>query len=122
MASSYAQRMALGNFGEDIAAAYLCNLGMVVLDRNYRCELGEIDIVVRDGPALVICEVKTRRSNRYGSPAEAVTPRKAARLRRLAGYWLEQHDVSPPSLRIDVVSVLVPYRGTPTVERIEGVA
>lgn len=122
MASSYAQRKALGDFGEGLAAHYLEAAGMVVLERNYRCSFGEIDIVARDGSTLVICEVKTRRSTAYGMPFEAVTGRKAARLRRLAAHWLSEHEVNPPSVRIDVVSVLVPKGGEPSVERIEGVA
>lgn len=122
MVASYAQRKALGNYGEDIAAAHLSNLGMVVLERNYRCAHGEIDIVARDGTTLVICEVKTRRGLAYGTPAEAVTASKASRLRRLTAHWMTVHDVSPASVRIDVVSVLVPRRGAASVERIEGVA
>ncbi len=122
MGASYAQRKALGDYGEDLAAKHLQSTGMVILERNYRCSFGEIDIVARDGSALVICEVKTRSGLAYGSPIEAVTGRKAARLRRLAAYWLTQHDICPPSVRIDVVSVLVPRSGAPLVERVEGVA
>lgn len=122
MSASYAQRKALGDYGEDLAAKHLQSTGMVILERNYRCAFGEIDIVARDGCALVICEVKTRSGTAYGSPFEAVTGRKAARLRRLAAHWLSDHDICPPSVRIDVVSVLVPRRGAPEVERVEGVA
>lgn len=95
---------------------------MVLLARNWTCRYGEIDIVARDGTTLVVCEVKTRTSDRYGSPLEAITPTKATRLRRLAAHWLEVHDVQPPAVRIDVVSVLVPSKGGPRVERICGVA
>ena len=73
---------ALGRYGEDVAARHLAEAGLVVLERNWRCREGEIDIVARDGDVLVVCEVKTRRDTAYGSPLEAVTPRKAARLRR----------------------------------------
>src|SRR5690606_29274954 len=107
---------------EHVAAEHLKKLGMVVLARNWRCPFGEIDIVARDGSTLVICEVKTRSSSAYGGPFEAVTGHKAARLRRLAMHWLQVHDVDPPSLRIDVVSVVLPSRGAPVVERIAGVA
>lgn len=122
MTATYAQRKALGDYGEQIAAEHLVADGMQIVERNYRCPHGEIDIIARDGGTLVVCEVKTRRSVGYGSPLEAVTPRKAGRLRRLAGYWLEVHSVSPPSVRIDVVSVFVPRRGRPVVERVSGVA
>ena len=119
---TYARNKALGDFGEGVAAAHLQSIGMVVLARNWSCRFGEIDIVARDGSALVICEVKTRSSTTYGGSFEAITGHKAARLRRLAMHWLEVHDVDPPSLRIDVVSVVVPARGAPVVERIAGVA
>lgn len=95
---------------------------MVVVERNWTCDLGEIDIVARDGATLVVCEVKTRTGTAYGGPFEAITGHKALRLRRLAARWLEVHDVDPPSLRIDVVSVVIPRRGAPEVERIAGVA
>ena len=63
------QRLALGAYGEGLAARHLVGQGMVLLDRNWRCEAGEIDLVLRDGPVLVVCEVKTRSSTAYGSPA-----------------------------------------------------
>ena len=69
-----------------------------------------------------MCEVKTRAGSAYGSPLEAVTVHKAARLRRLAAYWLEVHEIEPPALRIDVVAVSVPRRGSAHVEQIRGVA
>lgn len=119
---TYARNKALGTYGERVAAEHLLSIGMVVLARNWTCRFGEIDIVARDGSTLVICEVKTRSSSRHGGPFEAITGRKAVRLRRLARHWLEVHDVDPPSLRIDVVSVVVPARGAPVVERIAGVA
>jgi putative endonuclease len=94
---------------------------MVLLDRNWRCEAGEIDLVLRDGQVLVFCEVKTRTSTLYGSPLEAVTEQKAARLRRLAARWLEAHTLRPRHVRIDLVGVLVPHRGAPSLEHVRGV-
>src|SRR4051794_41767575 len=79
------RRNALGRYGERVAARHLSQQGMVVLDRNWRCDAGEIDLVLRDGRVLVVCEVKTRTSNAYGSPLEAGGERKAARPRRPAG-------------------------------------
>ena len=73
-------RRRLGERGETIAARHLCRLGLVLLDRNWRCDAGEIDLVLRDGNVLVICEVKTRTSTDYGAPLEAVDRRKADRL------------------------------------------
>ena len=74
---------AVGAYGERVAARHLQQHGLVVLDRNWRCFDGELDIVARDGDALVFCEVKTRRSERHGVPAEALVAAKTARLRAL---------------------------------------
>lgn len=112
----------LGSYGERVAERHLVEAGMVVLDRNWRCEAGEIDIVAREGRTLVVCEVKTRSGTAFGSPLEAVTPRKAARLRRLAARWLQEHPVRPEAVRIDVVGVLRSHRGAATVEHLRGVA
>lgn len=111
----------LGAFGETYAARHLVEQGMVLLDRNWRCEVGEIDLVLRDGRVLVVCEVKTRSSTAYGSPLEGVTEQKAARLRRLAARWLEDHHVRPDEVRIDLVGVLVPRRGGPRLDHVRGV-
>jgi putative endonuclease len=97
----------LGAHGERIAAAYLTDAGLRLLDRNWRCREGELDIVAREGDALVFCEVKTRRAVGYGHPVEAVTPTKQRRLRVLAQRWLAAHDEHAPDLRFDVVGVLV---------------
>lgn len=113
---------AVGRYGEDVAVRHLTEAGLVIVERNWRCPLGEIDIVARDGATLVVCEVKTRRGTGYGLPAEAVTPVKAARLRRLAVAWLRAREVHPGAVRIDVVSVLRPLRGPARVEHLRGVA
>jgi putative endonuclease len=97
----------LGAHGERVAAAYLTDTGLRVLDRNWRCREGELDIVAREGEALVFCEVKTRRGVGYGHPVEAVTVPKQRRLRTLAQRWLAAHDEHAPDLRFDVVGVLV---------------
>jgi putative endonuclease len=120
--TSAAPRRALGEYGERLAARRLTERGLVVLDSNWRCDLGEIDLVLRDGSVLVICEVKTRTSHACGSPHEAVTPAKLARLRRLAARWVIEHDVHPPDVRIDLVAVTMQRRGMPVVEHIEGLA
>ena len=115
-------RNAVGAWGEEVAARHLVDQGMVILDRNWRCELGELDLVARDGGALVVCEVKTRRGAAFGSPAEAVTWQKAARLRRLAMRWLDEHPVSPLEVRIDVVGIVVSPTAGPRIEHLRGVA
>ena len=112
---------ALGRYGEDVAARHLIEQGIVVLERNWRCDAGEIDIVGRDGQVLVICEVKTRSGLGYGTPLEAVTPRKVARLRRLAARWLAEREVHPAAVRFDVVGVLAAGTGAAQVEHVRGV-
>ena len=112
----------LGAYGEQVAAAHLVASGMTVLERNWRCPLGEIDIVARDGDVLVVCEVKTRSSTALGHPLEAVTALKAARLRRLAAAWITERRVHPAEVRIDLVGVLRPARGAAGVEHVRGVA
>ncbi|MEV7140208.1 YraN family protein [Streptomyces tauricus] len=117
-------RNALGKYGEDLAARRLAEAGMTVLQRNWRAgRSGEIDIVARDGDALVVCEVKTRRAGPFEHPMAAVTPVKAQRLRGLAERWLQEHGGAPPGgVRIDVVGVLLPDRGAPVVEHVRGAA
>lgn len=111
----------VGRWGEDVAARHLVAAGLVILDRNWRCSVGEIDIIARDGRTLVFCEVKTRRGGGYGTPFEAVTVAKARRQRRLAAQWLEIAGLSVPDVRFDVVGVLCPRRGGPQVEHRRGV-
>ncbi|MCE1178800.1 MAG: YraN family protein [Micrococcales bacterium] len=114
-------RRELGAFGEDLAARFYRDRGATVLDRNWRCRDGEIDLVVLDGATLVVCEVKTRRNTAFGDPVEAVTWRKAARLRRLAAAWLAEQERSVADVRIDVIGVLVPRRGEVLVRHVAGV-
>lgn len=114
---------AVGVYGERVAARLLTENGLEILDRNWRCARGEIDIVARDGVAdeIVFVEVKTRRSTAYGLPAEAVTPAKLARLRRLAGEWLAAHGTTAGGIRLDVVAILVPGAGAAQVEHLRAV-
>ncbi len=102
----------LGRYGEELAARHLQRAGWTLLDRNWRCDVGEIDIVARRADVLTICEVKTRRSTRCGTPLEAVTPKKAARLRTLAARWLAAHDTRSAAIRIDVIAISIDARGT----------
>lgn len=110
----------VGAYGERVAARHLQQHGLVVLERNWRCPDGEVDIVAREGDALVFCEVKTRRSERYGLPVEAVVAAKTARLRRLAGRWLHESGVHAETVRFDVVSVWPQRSGRALVEHRRG--
>jgi putative endonuclease len=114
-------RRALGRYGEQLAARYLTERGIAVIDRNWRCAHGELDLVARDGDCLVFCEVKTRRSVRFGDPLEAVTWSKATRLRRLAVAWLQVHDERGARIRIDVIAILRPPHGRAQIRHVVGV-
>jgi len=114
------QNSALGAYGERVAARHLVEDGLVVLDRNWRCDAGEIDLVLRDGDELVFCEVKTRSSTAYGHPLEAVDDVKTERLVRLAGRWIDAHGVVAPQVRFDMVSVIRSTRGAAEVEHVRG--
>jgi putative endonuclease len=96
----------LGRYGEQIAARCLADAGMEIIETNWRCARGEIDILARDGGTLVICEVKTRSSVAFGDPAEAVNRAKSLRLRCLASLWLNAQSDHFEALRFDVISVL----------------
>lgn len=96
----------VGRYGEWVAARYLEERGVEVVERNWRCDQGELDIVARDGDVLVFVEVKTRSSVQWGMPAEAVTRVKANRVRALARSWLADHPHVYGGLRFDVISVL----------------
>ncbi len=100
-------RQRLGRAGEDAAAALLRRAGFTVVDRNWSCEHGELDIVARRGDLVVFCEVKTRRSDAFGLPAEAVGWDKRLRLRRLAAAWIAARAPGSVEVRFDVVSVEV---------------
>jgi putative endonuclease len=112
---------ALGRYGEDVASRYLAEAGLVVLERNWRCSAGEIDIVAREGSALVVCEVKTRRDDAFGGPYSGITPAKLSRLRRLAADYVRSLNCSVPEIRVDVVAVWASGRGAPRVEHLRGV-
>lgn len=116
-----ASHLALGAHGEQLAARHLSAAGMVLLDRNWRAVGGEIDLVLRDGDVLVVCEVKTRSSHACGTPHEAVDEAKVARLRRLGEQWVAEHAAEPRDLRVDLVAVLRPRTGAATIEHVRGI-
>jgi putative endonuclease len=118
-----ASRRALGRHGEDLAAEHLVGRGWRILDRNWFGRGGELDLVALDvaDDAVVGVEVKTRRSNRFGTAAEAVTPAKVRRLRALTAQWLAAHDVHADGARVDVVTVDLRRVGGPVLEHLVGV-
>jgi putative endonuclease len=121
MTTTAASRQALGAYGETLAARLLTTEhGMVLLDRNWRCPEGELDLVLRDGDVLVACEVKTRRGAGCGTPHEGVDDTKLERLHRLVWRWAQAHDVHPDEARVDLVAVLRPRRGPAVVEHVKG--
>ncbi len=112
-------RRALGATGEELASAWYVERGYTVLDRNWRCREGELDLVLGTSAVVVFCEVKTRRSVAFGSPFEAVTVTKQRRLRVLAAQWLVGHPQRGMDLRFDVASVYAPRDGAPRIEVIQ---
>ena len=113
---------AVGRFGEDLAARFLSESGLVVLERNWRCADGELDIVAREGAVLAFVEVKTRSTLAYGDPGEGVDPAKAARIHRLAFRWLAEHRLAGEhaQIRFDLVSIVRLAPGGPDVRHVRG--
>ncbi len=104
-------RLKLGGEGEDAAARFLRKLGAKILERNFRSPVGEIDIIARHKNELLFVEVKTRRSEQFGLPAEAVGPRKQRQIVRTAQWYLQQGNGRNLQPRFDVVSVLQTAKG-----------
>lgn len=142
-----AKKDGVGRYGERVALRHVVSRGWQVLDTNWRGTDGELDIVALDGDVLVVIEVKTRSGHGFGHPAEAVTPRKLARIKRLTGQWLTvfrerlaaarlTEEAMPGSpvpvlpdvrtrfgaIRIDVVAVTLQEQGRAVVEHLESVA
>jgi putative endonuclease len=116
-------RAQVGAWGEQVAVDHLTSLGLRVLERNWRCRYGELDVVAADDAAgaVVFVEVKTRTGDRFGSGAEAVDTAKLRRLRRLAGLWLAGQERHWSSVRIDVVAIRVGRRRDPEITHLEAV-
>jgi len=114
------ERQRMGRWGEDQASLLLCRNGIDVVERNWRCRLGELDIVGRDEDIVVFVEVRTRSSARYGSPEESITMQKSHRLRKLAMCYMASHGLQDTPYRIDVIAVVVAQKQPPwAIERIE---
>jgi len=111
-------RRQLGDAGEDLAAAALKKQGYQILERNYVTPLGEIDLIARHRGELVFIEVKTRRSDKFQDPRDAVTPAKQARLQRLADYYLQRKRLGEVDIRFDVVGIIL-SKDRPKIEIIQ---
>jgi putative endonuclease len=114
-------RRELGRRGEELVARWYEAAGYTVLDRNWRCRAGELDLVLGRGRTVVFCEVKTRSSTRFGAPVEAVTAAKQRKLRTLALQWLADSGGRGRDLRFDVASVMARRGEEPIIEVVEGV-
>lgn len=115
-------RRELGAFGEQVAVEHLAGLGLRILQRNWRCRYGELDLIAVEGSGTVVfVEVKTRSGDGFGGIEYAVTPQKVRRLRRLAGLWLAGQDAMWAGVRIDVVGVRVGRQRMPEVTHLRGV-
>jgi len=115
------KRRKIGLEGEEIALSFLSSLGYRLLAKNFRCRLGEIDLIMQDGPVTVFVEVKTRCNHLYGSPQEAVSPAKQARIRRLAQYYLLTKNERETPLRFDVIAIMLSKPGKPVIQHLKGV-
>jgi putative endonuclease len=104
-------RRALGKLGENLAVQHLARLGYVILERNYRCKVGEVDIIARDDKRLAFVEVRARRGTSFGTPEESVTPRKQARLAAVARDYLQEKGYNDVEWGIDVVAVQFTLHG-----------
>lgn len=111
----------LGRRGETLAAEHLTAIGFRLIERNWRCAQGEVDLVLEEGDELVFVEVKTRSSLAFGHPLEAITAQKLARLRRLSAAWCDSHEGWYPRVRIDAVAVLSPPDGATRIDHVRGV-
>lgn len=114
---------ALGQRGEDLAVEVMRADGFDIVERNWRCSLGEIDIIARDPHerALVFCEVKCRSGWGYGAPLESITYAKLRRLRQLVGEWLTAHPGRHEKVRLDAIGIVWPPGGEPAVTHVRGV-
>jgi putative endonuclease len=114
------KRQETGHLGEQLAAGFLQKRGYRIVQTNYRCPEGEVDIVARRKDCLIFVEVRTKRSQEFGSPEESITMAKMDKLRRVAAHYRQAHDDSPASWRIDVVAVELDRQNRPRrIEHIE---
>ena len=108
------KRKTTGMIGEKLAADFLTKQGYCIIETNYRCKEGEVDIIAKDGEFLVFIEVRAKNSRAFGSPEESVTARKKQHLKNVAARYQEIHDGLPLQWRIDFVAVELDGTGKPT--------
>jgi putative endonuclease len=108
-------RQRLGQWGEDLAVRYLERLGCTVVARNWRCQAGEVDLVVREGAWLAFVEVRTRRPSAYGSPEESITRDKLNHMLAVAQTYVYEEGWEG-NWRLDVVAIEVTGRSSPSIE------
>jgi putative endonuclease len=119
---AHLSRIEIGALGEQLAVEHLHGLGLRIVARNWRCRYGELDVIAAEGAnTLVFVEVKTRTGDGFGGVAEAVTPQKVRRIRRLAGLWLAGQESGWSQIRIDVIGVRLGRCRTPEVTHVRGV-
>ncbi len=111
-------RLALGKRGEDVAASFLKNNGFIIIQRNYRQKIGEIDIIARQDGWLVFIEVKARKSVRFGQPFEAVTQAKQAQIGKVALDYMTRNKLHDQPVRFDVISILFNRNGEADIEHL----
>lgn len=111
-------RKRLGDWGEEQAARYLESKGLRILERNYRCKLGEMDLIAYDGEYIIFIEVKTRTSNAYGFPMEAVGKRKQTKYIQMASAYIKEKGMYGKSFRFDVIEIMTKEQGKPSINHI----
>lgn len=112
----------LGAKGEALAERYLVSRGFQLLEKNWRCRYGELDLIMRDGDHIVAVEVKTRGGSGYGSPLEAITAQKASRLQRLLLEWVRTSNYRKHKLRIDAVGIILRSGSAPSIDHLQGIS
>ena len=106
-------RQALGQAGEEMAARHLEAQGYRIIARNYRCPVGEMDIVAQEGERWAFVEVRTRRGRSHGTPEESITPAKQRKLIEVASTYLQEKGLHDVDWRIDVVAIELSFDGRP---------
>lgn len=108
-----------GSWGEDLARSFLEKQGLTFVSQNYRCKVGEIDLIFRDKEEWVFVEVKARKTTQYGLPQEAITPKKARKLAMVSIFFLQQQKKEDDEYRIDVIAVSLNPDKSPSIEHIK---